>query len=139
MNPRRMIRIVFVVLSFLVLATLGIAQAPQVPAPPQEKVTFVDKIDVAHIKDFWPDIRSEKDESGRIHIVCAITVVHENATVYRQYPYVTPAIDVDKDKVVNDGLTQAFNTCRDRILEIVNDWRSYKKALLANTVSAKEK
>src|SRR5690242_11320382 len=132
MNPRRMIRIVFVVLSFLVLATLGIAQAPKT-APP--KITFVERIDIAHAVAVHAEPHAEKSAEGTMHYVCEVEVVHDDGTVYKQYPYIAL---VNNDDEVLAAIKKSYEVCGQRVVEIVRDYQSYQRAL-ASTVSAKRK
>ena len=133
MNPRRMIRIVFVVFSFLVLATLGIAQAPQAPA--EKKITYVERIDIAHAVAIHAEPHAEKSAEGTMHYVCEVEVVHDDGTVYKQYPYIAL---INNDDEVLAAIKKSYEVCGQRVVEIVRDYQSYQRAL-ASTVSAKRK
>ena len=134
------LKILWVVVSCLLLATLGLAQTAQSPTQDQQtepQPKLVERYDVAHAKSVSADPHLAKAPDGTMHVVCEITVLHENGDVYKQFPY-DSLVDVENDSEVIIGIANSYNACRDRLVEILTDYRDYHRKLKENTISAKK-
>lgn len=133
-----MLRAIWIVCSFLVLACLGTTQAPNDAqsgsAPKEDKITFVSRIDIAHAVAINGQPHAEKSDDGTIHYVCEIDVLHDDKTVFKEYPYI--AI-VHSDAEVLTAIKKSYEVCGERVVEIVSEYQSYQRAL-AQTINAKK-
>ncbi len=95
---------------------------------------LVEKIDYLHIKMVIDDPMLENPQGDLVHFVCKITVVHNDGSMYIQYPY-DAIVDVTSDQQVAAGLIASHDACRDRLLSIVLEYRKQQRELTKNTIS----
>lgn len=127
------IAVFLLLIAFLFLGAVGFGQDKKVP--PETKAKTVSRYDAAHVTTVFGGPDSLEDSRGT-HIVCRVTVGHDDGSVYEQI-LSNQIVDLKNDMQVAGALYSAYNACRDRVIEISMDYRRYRRVMGEDVIKVK--
>lgn len=119
---------VWIIFSFLVLLSIPVHGQVK-PEPVAEKIDIPNIVGILGVP--YPAVTIVGSTSS-VRMVCEVKVIHKDGSVYTEHT-ASPAINLESDIDTMLSVKWAYDTCRDRTMQILADLRAYVK----NTVSVK--